>query len=142
MKKYTLNIPENYEKIEVPGLCVWIAALRSGEYKQGMGSLCRIKEGVKSYCCLGVRLQTQGKLEIHSSGKFCYDSWGEGDKNTTAFAAENPDCDIFENLGKFPKGVTLYLENNDRFRGLAQLNDHGFSFSEIADILEKLYIDK
>lgn len=32
----------------------WIAALRSGDYDQGKGALCRVtKEGAK-YCCLGV----------------------------------------------------------------------------------------
>ncbi len=33
----------------------WIAALRSGKYKQGQGALCEeTKLGVYKYCCLGV----------------------------------------------------------------------------------------
>ena len=33
----------------------WIAALRSGEYKQGNGVLHQVsKDGAESFCCLGV----------------------------------------------------------------------------------------
>jgi hypothetical protein len=32
----------------------WIAALRSGEYIQGKWKLSRQKDGVTTYCCLGV----------------------------------------------------------------------------------------
>ena len=32
----------------------WIEALRSGEYKQGVGALCEEVKEVKTYCCLGV----------------------------------------------------------------------------------------
>lgn len=32
----------------------WVAALESGEYKQGKGWLCPVDDGNRSYCCLGV----------------------------------------------------------------------------------------
>lgn len=32
----------------------WLAALKSGEYEQGQGTLVRIEESGKRYCCLGV----------------------------------------------------------------------------------------
>lgn len=32
----------------------WVAALRSGEYKQGKGKLLYHENGETSYCCLGV----------------------------------------------------------------------------------------
>lgn len=32
----------------------WIAALRSGEYKQGLGSLKHVAKGEIQHCCLGV----------------------------------------------------------------------------------------
>ena len=35
----------------------WIAALRSGEYKQCQGEL---KDSIGAHCCLGVLLETQG----------------------------------------------------------------------------------
>lgn len=34
---------------------VWLEALRSGEYKQGRGTMCRVDDnGAYSFCCLGV----------------------------------------------------------------------------------------
>ncbi len=32
----------------------WVAALRSGDYKQGKGQLRKEVDGVNSFCCLGV----------------------------------------------------------------------------------------
>lgn len=41
---------------------LWVEALRSGEYEQTMGVLCRVsEEGEKSYCCLGVACEVYRK---------------------------------------------------------------------------------
>lgn len=43
----------------------WVAALRSGKYKQGMGDLRRegFKEGEHEYCCLGVLCDLHSKTK-------------------------------------------------------------------------------
>lgn len=50
---YTIELPANYVKPPLPGRDKWCAALRSGQYKQGMNRLIRDGEEVR-YCCLGV----------------------------------------------------------------------------------------
>lgn len=46
----------------------WVAALRSGEYKQGQRFLCDDTTG--SYCCLGVlEVITDGEVERNSDGE-------------------------------------------------------------------------
>ncbi len=50
-------MPIAEKKMKLPPVfkAKWIAALRSGKYKQGTGYLCEeIKPGVYKYCCLGV----------------------------------------------------------------------------------------
>lgn len=39
---------------QIETIQAWTAALRSGEYKQGKGCLARKQEDHDSYCCLGV----------------------------------------------------------------------------------------
>lgn len=46
----------------------WIAALRSGEYKQGYGRLCTIKDGSREYCCLGVLCDVVGATWYDDGG--------------------------------------------------------------------------
>lgn len=47
----------------------WVAALRSGEYQQGPGALCKVNDdGSRRYCCLGVLgsllgLETSEKIQ-------------------------------------------------------------------------------
>ena len=38
----------------------WLQALESGEYRQGLGSLCDESEGGMTFCCLGVFCETAG----------------------------------------------------------------------------------
>lgn len=45
----------------------WIAALRSGEFKQGRGRLCVAEGGVCTHCCLGV-LNVVGALGVPEEG--------------------------------------------------------------------------
>lgn len=56
----------------------WIAALRSGEYRQGVGALVRKKGGVEEFCCLGVACEIGVKkgilkrVEIEGTGSGYY----------------------------------------------------------------------
>ena len=43
---------------------LWVEALRSGEYKQGRGALCRKTEDTFEYCCLGVACEISGLGEF------------------------------------------------------------------------------
>ena len=102
----------------------WVAALRSGEYRQCQGEL---KDAIGAHCCLGVLLETQGWKENKS----------ESDKS------------VFSNYVS-PKGVFNMEENElDEYTSeafglnrqqqvrLMNLNDDkGWSFNLIARWIE------
>ena len=90
----------------------WVAALRSGQYKQGRG---RLRQEDK-YCCLGVLcdLSPIGTWESVESGIVYF-----GADVLTPNAVDEWAC--------------LY---GSQIATLATLNDEGKSFSEIADYIE------
>lgn len=118
----------------------WVAALRSGEYKQGAGQLAYVSpNGNASYCCLGVlcdllaqqgRISQRTRIHDEGGGSVYFKSHGEEDEDT----------------GVLPKGVAklvgLGVDNPAVLYGgtltdLASLNDGGASFKEIADLIER-----
>lgn len=57
-KQITIRMPKEL-------LAKWLAALRSGEYKQGVGQL----KSDGGYCCLGVlQMVTDGNVEVEKYG--------------------------------------------------------------------------
>lgn len=104
----------------------WVAALLSGEYKQTTGYLRRDFQGRQSFCCLGVLCELGVKHGIISRKEGLY---GGQDKVLPTSLAN------FLTLGS----VQGELNNDDgKFRKacLSALNDDGYSFTEIADIIE------
>lgn len=93
----------------------WLAALRSGEFKQAQGSLVK---GQLGYCCLGVLCVAMG-WELRdriSGGAF------------TGISTGPPQL-----VGRYnDSGLT-----DDNRAYLAQLNDSGRTFAEIADVIER-----
>lgn len=109
--------------INIRELKQWIAALDSGEYKQGE---CRLQDDT-GYCCLGVgcKIIIPDKLQSIRDGKLLYQ-----------YPVHQP-------------GAPIWLAGiNDDFeektgRYLTALNDSdGFAFPEIATLLELVYIHK
>jgi hypothetical protein len=109
----------------------WVAALRSGEYKQGLGYLC---DTDYNYCCLGVLTDIYckevlgAKLEphdmAHPEGEWLNDEvrdWG-------GLNAGDPFVDFVLDAAD---------ERFDLDNRLSFINDHGISFSVIADIIEE-----
>lgn len=98
----------------------WVAALRSGEYKQGRGALCNTDcNGNKSYCCLGVLADVSG--DPRWDGKLFNDS--------NAYLKIDADTHL-----RMTGGALISAEAQRR---LGQLNDEGVSFYEIANHIEK-----
>ncbi len=99
----------------------WVKALRSRKYEQGVGAL-RVGD---SYCCLGVL------------AKVCNfeDSQIRGAVNLMGLKGGGPeDCGLNSPLGdlNIKRGGKKYL-------CLAEANDSGLTFKEIAKIIEKRY---
>lgn len=99
----------------------WVAALRSGEYQQGVGTL----RSAAGYCCLGVAAEVVLKCE-----------WV--DKGLGRFTAQVGDhvlaTDLAPRLGsRKPDLLGLTYEQQNEVMGM---NDAGHSFAEIADWVE------
>jgi len=95
------KLPEDFKKL-------WIEALRSGKYKQGVGGL--LSSDNERYCCLGVAAHV-GKVDINYFYSYIPD-----------------DC----------PGVPEELSNDfDLQKKLADMNDGGASFHKIADWIEE-----
>ena len=116
----------------------WVKALRSGEYQQGEGELCREDDivGDCEYCCLGVacdilideywikdlNLWSIGPLESFDIPELAdKKKWNES--TTISFPS-------LSNLQKMGLDVAYAQE-------LAELNDKGWSFKRIANKIEK-----
>jgi len=102
----------------------WVDALRSGEYKQTTGSL----HDADGYCCLGVACKVfipAEKLKKDEDG--CIHGFMPLDQNYA------------------PRWLTFINKDFDRLTEaeLTALNDEcEFSFDEIADLLQAVYIEK
>lgn len=112
----------------------WLEALRSGEYKQGTGSLCTIQEdGTSWYCCLGVLCDLaakEGVVEIGLAGREIY--YGESDSYLP---------DRVQRWAGIHDGIRPDAHNpriGPASASLSELNDdQEASFEEIARIIEE-----
>lgn len=111
-------------------LLSWTNALRSGEYTQGQERLKTINpDGSCSHCCLGVLCEIQGVPQ--KKFEDCYRFADAGCYLPTSIALEfGSDEGVFADLGMPFLGG---------FNSVAQANDEGVSFAEIADHLDKYY---
>jgi hypothetical protein len=98
---------------------LWIKALRSGKYKQTIGSL----RNSKGFCCLGVLCDLASK----DGGP----KWEQGYGTNMSF--DGHQCLLPNPIHHF---VFDAAESHDP-RGLVRDNDSGRSFAEIADRIER-----
>ena len=113
----------------------WIAALRSGEYKQGRNTLYNSGK----FCCLGVAcelLVEDGILDktYLRTNIFSYGPKGMSDDYFSSSVLPDAACDVLEIDAKGTFSGGHFTENQ-----LTNLNDTGTSFEEIADIIETYF---
>ena len=110
----------------------WVAALRSGEYTQGYGFLHQLDpDGHDTYCCLGVACEVAKKLRMNIG-------------LVTADAEILPDyaagvMGFYDRAGTTSEGLTIILSDGNEYGSLAEANDHGGTFAQIADAIEKVW---
>jgi hypothetical protein len=136
-----LHHEEPIVKQPISGMTEWVAALRSGKYEQCTAKL----HSLVGFCCLGVKRDLEGCNWQEWDGKFmdtenCNQTWFYHGKSGLT------------DEGRFPFQVQLSYERSSqtydgppywqRCEQLSELNDQGFTFSEIADIIELLFSDK
>lgn len=123
----------------------WIKALRSGKYKQGMGTLKQYnRKGEAQHCCLGVLCelynQEMKKNKKKTLPEKVYDNDSDFSYGYCRFGGKKEDLPkevmkwsgIKNSIGKFNLSDVQY-------ETLADLNDLGKKFKGIADIIEKNY---
>jgi hypothetical protein len=102
----------------------WVSALKSGDYKQGKSEL---RPTVDSFCCLGVLCDlylNDTKNEWNSTSS-SYHPYGIYDEYTDSYEYEILPIELEK---RSPD-----VENKD----LIVLNDSGYNFNDIADLIEK-----
>ena len=108
----------------------WVAALRSGEYKQGYGEL---KNNTGEYCCLGVacdllvkkglaKEQTSNGLNVYALSNDNDLDWSVLPKSIANYLGLSKDPDIIV---------------DGEAHCISGVNDEGKTFSEIATLIEE-----
>jgi len=132
--KYRLILPDGYQKQPLPGRDEWIAYLREHPEEQGIGAL-GLPEGPN--CCLGELSKLQGRLTDYGT-----DSEASGHNAETCLSNDNPYCKFFTDVGEFPQGIYVSSMIDgvlDNQFDLANCNDAGLTFPQIADIIEAVW---
>ena len=112
-----------------PNQTQWLQALRSGLYDQGRYALNR----TNAFCCLGVACEIFDVKKTISHGT-----------TTVAYGRYLDECgapietiDLLQLYGSAGESHAYYDDGEtDNHRSLANLNDNGRSFLEIADTIE------
>ena len=105
----------------------WIAALRSGEYEQGVKQLCRKTEQGYEYCCLGVLCEVLGVKKQHAKNLIRYKGYRYS-LPVEAMKAVGMNTQDGQFIDKEGETFTL-VEMND-------FNEFNMSFDKIADLIE------
>jgi hypothetical protein len=151
-------------KVNKEHVRAWVAALRSGQYKKGAGSLVELRDEeygtvIDKYCCLGVACNISGvgkwnrdayvvEGTVGLSGYMPTDvvEWLGVDGQVLSAADEDADVLVF----KTPElareyhqvGIMRILNDYDYdLKRLSYVNDEGdTTFDQIADMIEYTYL--
>lgn len=134
----------------------WTARLRSGKLTQGQGALrdvgfrvCEDDEPVDRYCCLGVLCEIgveQGRLQMSlDNDQGVYWTQGVDDRQTMylpdTWNRQEPKLDVVIEMEELTDAWADLSTDWDGTSSrvdyvLAQANDNGYSFEQIADLIE------
>lgn len=119
----------------------WIDALRNGKFKQGKHFLERVNNGEIEHCCLGVLCRVAGLIAIPrivNEENFTEFRYGEEVSDAAlpeTFAKLMGFADEPQEGGSGPAIVV----DGAYYSSLAEANDRGVTFEQIADALEERY---
>ena len=106
----------------------WLAALRSGKYKQGKYRLRTIDD---EYCCLGVLCEVVGlEAQLDRFNRYKY----EGESAFLPLSVKL----VSEISGSGSLHNPIYFNGTNR-DCLMTLNDSGMTFEQIADVIEEQF---
>lgn len=111
----------------------WIAALRSGNFKQGQYVLCEVGESENKYCCLGVACELfKDELHLRVEEELYTTPFGPR-RNVKAY--NRVKIALPESVKNF-LGLASWNGKVSEHSSLAAMNDEGVSFEKIANIIE------
>lgn len=120
----------------------WIAALKSGEYKQARRSLCVDNDGDRSFCCLGVLTDLCIKEARTTNPRIRWRNRTGAillNKNELIFRGRvgglHPDVIHWAGLDPDKHGSFVNLPRSSGYLCLALANDQGMSFDKIANLI-------
>lgn len=113
----------------------WVAALRSGKYQQGLNLLKQQHDsGKDSFCCLGVLCELY--LEDHPGSPFAPELRPDIDRPTSTSGAAYSYGEDDHELP--PAAIREWAELRPHScDALAEQNDNGTSFEELANLIER-----
>lgn len=110
----------------------WVEALRSGKYVQGTHVLCNSNY---EYCCLG------GLCDLYKN-KLNVEQTFSPVKNNNVFTFDGDSISLPNQviyLAGIKQEYGQFRDKNNQLNSLAILNDNGYSFNELADIIDANY---
>ena len=128
----------------------WVKALRSGKYKQGIGSLCEVTGKSTKYCCLGVltdlyQKECKQKKKKALTVKKLYALIDDATMTESYVVAygSTKETEILPLKVKKWAGMCSRRGDieSDVYCGLdlMEMNDDGYSFKQIASAIENNY---
>ena len=123
----------------------WITALRSNEYRQGSNYLCTKNNDYYQHCCLGVLCDLIDlKQESINDKGVVYYSISPTSKNVIEENSEQIGIAYLPKIAMEAVGLATHdgafdktsLKEKIKENSLAELNDSGYSFEYIADVIE------
>ena len=112
---------------------IWVRALRSGQYKQGSGYLCR--DG--KYCCLGVAFDVLVDDNWHRELSYS-NIWGVTGTERLMSIDDKVLTESYTDECMLTREVLDKIQLSQKHADkLAQMNDTGATFEDIASWIEK-----
>jgi hypothetical protein len=116
--------PDEKRATRTTNRAVLVAALRSGVFPQAKGALCRVIAAIAAYCCLGLGCEL-------ARPTFAGEWRVVRGTSTSAF------YDGYDEQVQYPSSGFMYEFYGIHYEfKLANLNDDGYSFNQIADYIE------
>lgn len=121
----------------------WVAALRSGKYKQGRKALSKISDtGETTYCCLGVLCELAVEDGLISRAPYTspwsnleFNLYGEDNHKSFLPIVVMEWSGVNSTMGYFSDVGAPTAE----YSSLVEANDDGATFEDIANIIERWF---
>ena len=120
----------------------WVRALRSGKYKQGKGTLKQYnRKGEAEHCCLGVLCELYNQQMRKNKKKTLTETTHENNSDfTCGYTRFGGRCDDLPKIVREWSGMKTgigIIDENKKDNNLVDFNDSGYSFKNIAYIIEQ-----